>query len=199
MEEVVWTIVCAGVAAIGALIALARRSRAWTVAGAAFCLGGLALAVGTVVMPDPPVGAAADVAAWAEVLGALVILVGMVATLVAIGRAGRRKYLAVFAAATLAIATYQFWTTNWSARFGDVQTYCFDHGHGGGPIQRVPPGVHCHDGKADVFVPADGISWLALVGWSTYWGFIVAFPLMGLAWVVRRRPPGRALPATSNT
>jgi hypothetical protein len=200
MGEAIWTTVLVGVAVIGVLMVVRGESRAWRVAGVAYGLGGLGFAVGLVLMPHPTVGTAADVAAWAEVIGGLLIFAGMLVTLIALGRRGRRTFLVVFGAATLTIATYQFWTTNWPARFGDVQTQCFNRGHGGGgTIQRVPPGLHCNDGDGTVFVPADGIAWLALAGWSTYYGFVIAFPVMGLAWAVRRRPPGRRLAATSNT
>jgi hypothetical protein len=188
MEEVVWTSVFATVAGIGALIAIRRRSRAWTVAGVAYGLGGLGLAAYEIILPYPPVGTATDVAVWAQLLGGLSLFVGMVATLIALGRGGRRKFLAMFAGITLVVSTYQFWTTNWPARFGDVQSHCFDRGHdGGGPIQRIPPGLHCYDDGVQVFVAADVISWLALAGWSTYLGFIATFPVMGIAWLISNR------------
>jgi len=90
----------------------------------------------------------------------------------------------LWTAATLAIATYQFWTTNWVARFGDTATWCFEAGHAlqPGKIERIPPRAHCSDG----FAPADGISWLALGGWSLFNGFVVSFPIVGIGEAVQR-------------
>jgi hypothetical protein len=192
VEESVWTTVYALVAGIGVLIALRRRSRAWVTAGIAFGLGGLGLAAYEIILPYPPVGTAMDVAVWAEVLGGLSLFVGMVATLVALGRGGRRKFLALFAGVMLVVSTYQYWTTNWPARYGDVYSHCvFERGQdGGGSIQRVPPGLHCRGDGGEVFVAADAISWLALAGWSTYFSFIATFPVMGIGWLfTRRRTP----------
>jgi hypothetical protein len=126
------------------------------------------------------------VAAWLAWVGFISITAAAALTLVAMGRRGRRRFLVVFAAATLVIGTYQFWTTNWVARFGDTATYCDDAGHAlqPGASKRIPPGVECAGG----FVDADGISWLALGGWSLFYGFAAAFPVMGLAWLIRQRP-----------
>jgi hypothetical protein len=191
MEEVVWTSVFAAVAGIGALIAIRSRSRAWTVAGVAYGLGGLGLAAYEIILPYPPVGTATDVAVWAQVLGGPSVFVGMVATLVALGRGGRRRFLVLFAAVTLAVATYQFWTTNWPARFGEVRSYCTDQSldFRGGPVQRVPPGVTCYDRGQEEFVPADSLSWVALGGWSLFYGFVLTFPVMGFAWLITWRRP----------
>ena len=82
---------------------------------------------------------------------------------------------------------YQFWTTNWVARFGDAAPWCAEAGHALAPgtIDRIPPRVRCRDG----FALADGISWLALGGWSLFYGFALSFPIMGVAWAARRMPP----------
>jgi len=197
--EAVWIAVFLVVAATGLGIAAGRRSRSWTAAGIAFALGGAGIAFYNAFLPDPPVGTMTDVASWAAVLGFLCLVIACIFTLVAVGSGGRRRFLVVLAASTLVVGTYQFWSTNWAVRFGDPQTQCFDKGHLGPPggIQRIPPGVHCRDDTAvahsgtvpmkTVFVPADGISWLALGGLSLYYAIALSFPLMGLAWVVRRR------------
>jgi hypothetical protein len=202
MEEVVWTAVFVMVACAGTLIAKRARSTAWTVAGIAYAVGGIGLAPYEILAPEPPSdGTALDIAVGLAMVGWFAIFVGMVATLVALGRGGRRRFLAFFGAVTLAIGTYQFWTANWPARFGDTATRCSEEGFALHPavVQRIPPGLQCHDSNARAFVPADGLAWVALVGWSLFYGFIATFPVMGLAWVISRRPRGRALPATSNT
>ena len=38
------------------------------------------------------------------------------------------------------------------------------------------------------FAPADGISWIALGGWSLFYAFAASFPIMALAWLARRTP-----------
>jgi hypothetical protein len=186
-----WTAVFATVAGIGIAIAAGRRSRAWILTGIAYTIGGIGYAMYFIVVPDPPVGTAADIGVWFGIGGFLFLFAATVLTLVAIGRRGRHRFLVLFAAATLVVATYEFWTSNWAARTGDVPTRCVNTGHNFGPrssIQRVPPGVRCSDPAGQVFVPADAICWLALAGWSVFYGFVVSFPLMGLTWVVRRRP-----------
>jgi len=194
-----WTSVFILVAAIGAAIAIWRPSRAWTLAGIGYGLGGLGLATYTVVLPDPPVGETAlDVAGWFETIGLMSLLVGMVSTLIALGGAGRRKFLQVLAVVTLTVAVYQYWTTNWPARFGDVASHCTNKGldFRAGPIRRIPPGLTCHDGGKEVFVAADGLSWVALAGWSLFYGFVFTFPVTGAAWLISRRPltPARISP-----
>jgi hypothetical protein len=198
MIDAIWTTVFIGVAAIGAALLVARRSRIWSAAGLAYVLGGIGFgtynAIWLVGAFEPPFDSTAvDVAAWFAVPGFFALLAATLLTLIAIGRRGRRRFLVVFAAATLAIATYQFWTANWAARFGQAEARCFDTQHfaSRANIQRVPPGVACFDRGNEVFVAADGISWLALAGWSVFYGFVASFPLMGLAWAVRQRPlPG---------
>jgi hypothetical protein len=149
----------------------------------------------------------ADVAIWSATLGFFSLAGAMLVTLIALGAGGRRRFLLAFAATTLTIGVYQFWTSNWAARTGPATDRCISTGHyGPGRIERTPPGVHCvrgdrfvsHPGPGntelieprggDVFVPADAICWLALVGWSTSYGLLASFPLMGVAWVTRRRP-----------
>jgi hypothetical protein len=198
MVDAIWTAVFIGVAGIGAALLVVRRSRMWMAAGLAYVLGGIGYATHSAIHLagafEPPFDSAAvDVAVWFGVIGFFALLAGALLTLIAIGRRGRRRFLVAFAAATLAIATYQFWTTNWVARFGQAEDRCFDSGHfaSRANIQRVPPGVRCFDRGNEVFVAADGISWLALAGWSVFYGFVASFPLMGLAWAVRQRPlPG---------
>jgi hypothetical protein len=90
------------------------------------------------------------------------------------------------------VGTYQFWTSNWAARFGDVPTRCVDTGHAFRPpgrVQRIPPGVRCYDDvalvhsktvpKKTVLVPPDAICWLALLGWSLYYSFAMSFRSWG--------------------
>jgi hypothetical protein len=196
MEEVVWAACFVAIACVGVLMAMRRRSRAWSVAGVAYGLGGLAAAPYLIVVPDPSVGGTAlDLATWSAAIGYLLIFAGMIVTLVAIGRAGRRRFLVLFAGVTLAIATYQYWTTNWPARFGDVGSQCTNEGLAlrGGSVERVPPGLNCYDRGNEVFVPADGLAWLALGGWSLFYGFVATFPAMGIAWLISNRPrPMRA-------
>jgi hypothetical protein len=198
MVDAIWATVFIGVAAIGVALLVARRSRIWSAAGLAYVLGGIGFGTYSAIhlsgAYEPPFDSAAlDVAIWFAVIGFFALLSGTFLTLIAIGRRGRQRFLVVFAAATLAIATYQFWTTNWAARFGEAGDACFnaDQFASRATIQRVPPGVRCFDRGSDVFVAADGISWLALGGWSVLYGFVASFPLMGLAWTVRQRPlPG---------
>ena len=192
MIDAFWCVTWAGVSAVGIGMVVRHRSRTWMAAGVAYTFGGVGFLVSWVLVLmgafDPPFdGSADEVAAWFGGVGFLVLVAAATLTLIAIGRRGRRRFLAVVAAATLAIATYQFWTTNWSARYADTATWCSDtrHDFAPGDIQRIPPGVQCADG----FAPADGISWLALGGWSLFYGFAASFPIMGLAWLARRTPP----------
>jgi hypothetical protein len=195
MVDVIWLGVWVAVTASGIAIIAGRWSRTWVAAGIGCVLGGVGFSVAWASSLlgafDPPAeGNADEVAAWFGGLGFLFLVAAAVLTLIAIGRRGRRRFLIVWAAATLAIATYQFWTTNWPARYADTATWCSDTGHEFAPghVQRIPPGVQCADG----FASADGISWLALGGWSLFYGFVVSFPIMGLAWAARRlRPPYR--------
>ena len=199
MEKAVWTAAFVAVAATGIAIVAARRSRTWIAIGILLALGGLGIAFYSAFLPDPPVGKSADIAVWADVLGFFCLVGAGALTLIAIGSQGRRRFLVVLAATTLAVGTYQFWTSNWAARFGDVQTQCLNTGHAGlpGSVQRVPPGVHCYEDialagpktvprKVD-FVPADAISWLALLGFSAYYACALTFTLMGAGWLLRRR------------
>ena len=199
MIDVVWLAAWVAVTVAGAVIVRTGRSRLWVAAGIAYILGGIgattyAAAEVTGAIDRPAQGSADDVAVWFAPPGFLALLVATVLTLVAIGPRGRRRFLILFAAGTLAVATYQFWTTNWVVRFGDVASYCFDAGYAPAErgIQRVPPGAYCSEPaiplRDEVFVPADGISWLALGGSSAFYGFAASFPLMGFAWVARRRP-----------
>jgi hypothetical protein len=176
-------------------------------AGAAYAFGGIGFLVSRILVVlgafDPPFDDSADeVAAWFGGIGFLMLVAAATLTLLAMGRRGRRPFLVVLAATTLTIATYQFWTTNWVVRFGDVATYCSDAGYAPArdlSIQRLPPGVRCSEwvwrrgeeyarAGDEVFVPADGISWLALGGFSLFYGFAASFPIMGLAWLARRLP-----------
>jgi hypothetical protein len=194
--DVIWIAVFAALTGTGVAIAVTARTRLWTAAGLAFALGGLGYGTWAVfrlsgVFDPPAYGAAADVATWFGVAGALSIFAGMLVTLVALGQTGRRRFLVVFAAATLAVGMYEFWTSNWAARTGDVATRCSNTGHdfnSRSSIQRMPPGVRCLDGSRQVFVPADAICWLALAGWSLFFAFVLSFPVLGMGWVVRRWP-----------
>jgi hypothetical protein len=195
MSTAVWIAAFAALAATGVAIAVRARSQLWIVAGIAFALGGLGYETWYVVCLagglDPPAdGAAADVAIWFALAGSLSILTGMVLALLALGREGRRRFLVVFAAALLVVGTYEFWTSNWAARTADAQWRCENSGHyftDQATIQRLPPGVHCVEGTRDVFVAADAICWLALVGWSAFYAFVFSFPLLGMDWAARRR------------
>jgi hypothetical protein len=200
MDEVIWAAVFVAVAGTGIAIALARRSRTWILAGIAFALGGIGIA-GYALIPDPPLGTAVDVGGWFALVGFFSLLIATALTLVAIGSRGRRRFVVLLAATSLVVGTYLFWTSNWPARFGDVPTRCADTDHDLGPnggVQRIPPGVRCFDGIAQtssrpmpteaVFVPADAICWLALLGWSVFYSFVASYPLMGMAWLFRRRP-----------
>jgi hypothetical protein len=196
MEEIAWIVVSIAVAAIGVAVVVRAGSRAWLIAGLAYALGGLGYGVywGIYLTGafDPPIAfTAVDVAVWFGVVGFLAIAVAMVATLVAVGRAGRRRFVVVFAAATLAIGTYEFWTSNWAARTASATDRCVATGHEFGPrtrIQRMPPGVICDERGNETFVPADGICWLALAGWSIFWALLASYPIIGLGWALRQRP-----------
>jgi hypothetical protein len=191
--DVVWTGVFAGVVGSGIAMVLTRRSWTWIAAGAGYILGGIGLLVYLLITLtgtyEPPFeGTAVDVAVWSAAVGFLVLCLTAALTLIAIGRIGRRRFLVVFTAATLAVTTYHFWTSNWAARFGGVPSRCSDAGHltTRAKVQRIPPGVLCPDEGREIFVAADGISWLALAGWWVFLGFAASFPLMGVGWLVRR-------------
>jgi transposase InsO family protein len=135
-------------------------------------------------------GTATDLAVWCGGLGFMALLAGAILTLIALGRRGRHQFLLVLAVTTLTIATYEFWTSNWAARYGDVSDRCFYAALApGAGVQRVPPGVRCIDpgDGEEVFVPADAICWLALGGWSLVYGFAASFPVMAIGWAARRR------------
>jgi hypothetical protein len=199
MEKVLWTAVFVVVAATGIAIAVGHRSRTWTAAGIALALGGTGIAFYDAFLPDPPTGTMTDIAGWAAVLGFFCLVIASALILVAIGSSGRRRFLVVLASTTLVVGTYQFWTTNWTARFGDVATRCADTGHAllPGRVQRIPPGVRCYDEVAlvhgrtvprkAVLVRPDAICWLALGGSSLLYAFVISFPLMGLGWLLQRR------------
>jgi hypothetical protein len=197
IENVIWAVSSAALAVVGVAVMLRGTSRAWLIAGSAYFVGGVGSTVSAAIYLtdpyDPPIDfAAADIAAWAGLVGFLAIAAAMVATLVAVGRAGRRRFVTVFAAMTLTIGTYEFWTSNWAARTATARDRCIATGHVFGPekprIQRVAPGVWCPDPGGEVFVPADGICWLALAGWSIFWALLASFPVLGLGWAARRRP-----------
>ena len=183
------------VAGVGIAMMFARGSRVWVAAGLAYAIGGVGFQTYYVIgltgaFEAPLNNTAANVAVWFAAVGFISLLIAAVLTLVGIGRDGRHRFLIVFAAVTLTTATYMFWTSNWAARTGDVASRCFDTGYGVGPnagIERIPPGVRCFDGTREVFVPADAICWLALVGWSLFYGFALSFPVYGLAWLAERR------------
>jgi hypothetical protein len=192
-----WLALSVAIALAGVVLVVLGSSRWWRSAGAAFLLAGAALTVYEVIdlvydQYDVSHGTTGDLAAGALTVAALAILAGMVLTLVALGRAGRRRFLVVFATGILAIGVYEFWSSNWVARMGDPATHCSDRGHDFRPgldrVERMPPGVRCADGGAEILVAPDALSWVALVGWSVYYAFLASFPLMALAWVVRRRP-----------
>jgi hypothetical protein len=180
MDNVLWTALFLAVAGSGLAMLVMRRSWMWVLAGTAFVVGGIGC------VPYAATEHPGDVALWLLPVGYLSLLAAAPLTLVAMGRRGRHRFLIVFAVATVAFTMQQFWTTNWPGRYADTATWCSDNGHelAPGHIQRIPPGVQCADGV----VPADAISWLALAGWSTYYGFAVSFPIMGLAWLARRLP-----------
>lgn len=193
MEEVIWAVVvtagCGAVAGTALYIAIRGRSHTWRAAGIAYLVGAAGYMCWYWIVPDPPTdGTRLDIATSFGALGFLSILVGMVLTLVAIGQTGRRRFLFYLAAATLTIGTYQFWTTNWAARYADTRTRCtdYDHDFRAGTIRRLPPEVVCTDRGKEVAVPADGISWFALAAWSSVFGFAAAFPLMGVVWLADR-------------
>jgi hypothetical protein len=197
MEGFLSIVAAVALGAIAVVMIARATSRAWLIAGWAYFVGGVCAGVSWVIFLltdpfDPPVDfTAAGVATWFGAVGFFAIAVAMAATLVAIGRAGRRRFVVVFAAATLAIGTYEFWTSNWAARTASATDRCIDTGHDFGPrtrIQRMPPGVICDERGHEVFVPADGICWLALAGWSVFWSLLASYPIMGLGWALRRRP-----------
>ena len=197
MSAAVWIAVFGATALVGATLAVRGSSRSWRIAGVAFALGGAAFVpYGVICLTQGWNGfyrsSAGDAAITAATVGLVAIFAALVFTLVALGRSGRRRFLVVFAALTLAIGVVQFWTASWAARMGDVPTRCSDTGHDFRPgqdrIERIPPGVRCADGPVELLVPPDALSWLALVGWSAYYAFVASFPLMALAWAVRRRP-----------
>ena len=202
MENIFWTAVSAAQAAIGITLVLRGRTRSWRLAGFAYALGGACNFVYSVIYLagafDPPIDfTAVDVAVLFGVVGFFATAGAMVATLVAIGRTGRRRFLVVFAASLLTIGTYEFWTSNWAARTGAPADRCVATGHQSfgsttPRIERVPPGVWCPEQRSEVFVPADAICWLALVGWSTFWALLATYTIMGAGWALRRRPTLRA-------
>src|SRR3954471_21743445 len=115
MGDVIWIAVYAAVTAIGVAIAVTARSRVWIMAGLAFAVGGLGYGAYWIfslagALEPPADSAPADVAIWFAVAGVLSIFTGMTLTLIALGRTGRRRFLVVFAAATLVVGTYEFWT-----------------------------------------------------------------------------------------
>jgi hypothetical protein len=194
MGTIIWEALWAVAFFVGIGLASRGTSRSWRIAGAAYVLGGVGFgtyfAIDLTGALDPPVDhPAVDIAAWFAVAGFLSVVVAMPMTLVALGRTGRRRFAALFAAATLAIGTYEFWTSNWAARTGSPAGRCADARQETGPgarIQRVPPGVWCPGANGEVFVEADAICWLALAGWSVFWSLMTSFPLMGLGWASRR-------------
>jgi hypothetical protein len=211
MGDVIWTAPWIAVALIGGLIMVRGKSVSWRLAGVAYALTGIGTGTYVVVTLtstyEPPFDSSTlEVAVWFALGGFFAGIAAVPLTLIALGRGGRRQFALVFAAATLTIGVYEFWTSNWAARTADATTRCIDTGHyGPGRIQRIPPGVHCVKGDrfitherggrkfiapagGDVFVAVDAICWLALVGWSTFYGLLATFPLMGLAWAARRRP-----------
>ena len=195
MIDVVWLAAWVAVTVAGAAIVRSWWSRVWVAAGIAFMLAGIGCSTYIAVdltgaLDHPAQSSADDVAVWFVRVGSLAVLAAAVLTLIAMGRRSRHRFLIVLAMTTFAVATLQFWTTNWVARYGDTSTRCSDtgHQHAPGRIQRIPPGMYCEDAGREVFLPADAISWLALAGWSTFCGFFASFPVMGLAWAGRRRP-----------
>jgi hypothetical protein len=197
MVEIFWIAVWTALAAVGVVVLARGRSRAWLIAGAAYLVSGIGLGVGTAVVAvtdayGPPIDfTAVDVAVAFWIVGLVAVFAAMVATLVAIGRSGRRRFVIVFAATTLVVGTYEFWTSNWAARTAGATQRCADTQialPSAARIQRVPPGVQCSYDDGDVFVAADGICWLALAGWSIFWALLASYPIMGVGWAVRRRP-----------
>jgi hypothetical protein len=197
MGNSIWVGAFAAIALIGTTLAIRGSSRSWRVAGGLYAVGGMLFLLYYVVCLaggyEPPAdGAIGDAAEWGYTIGVFAILAATMSTLIALGRPGRRRFVVVFAAATITTAVVLFWTSNWAARMTDPATRCSDTAHDWRPgwdrIERVPPGARCSDQGREVFVPADAISWLALGGWSAYYAFLATFPLMGLVWAARRRP-----------
>jgi hypothetical protein len=124
------------------------------------------------------------------VVGLISLSVGAVLTLVAIGKQGRRQFLATFVTATFAVGLYEFWFSDWAAHFGDVATACANAGYDASArahVERLPPRLHCYDRGIDVFVPPDAVAWVALAGSSLFYGFTTSFPLVALILAIRKR------------
>jgi hypothetical protein len=136
----------------------------------------------------------------------------------ALSRLAWRRKLAIWGAATAVFVVAQFFTTAWPSRYDNSIATCNDRGwkeaqyvtvrpeRGHRPgimrgptghIQRLPPGVECIQptGKGKYFLPADAISWLALIGYSAAFGFVTAVVLVGLQSSRLRR--GRSPNATA--
>jgi hypothetical protein len=128
----------------------------------------------------------------------------------ALSRMAWRRKLAIWGAATAVFVVGQFFTTDWPSRYDNPTATCNDRGWQeaqvvtirperghrpgivrgpAGHIQRVPPGVECIQptGEGKYFLPADAISWLALIGYSAAFGFVTAVALVGLNSSLRRR------------
>ncbi len=196
MGEVIWLAVSVALFAVGISLVLRGTSKSWRMAGVAYAVGAVGLGIHSVFNVtgalDPPLDyPEVDIAVWFGLIGFFSIAAAMLLTLIALGQAGRRRFLIVFAATTLVVGTYQFWTSNWAARTGTAADRCYDTGHDSGPnsrIERMPPGVRCSHGATEVFVAPDAICWLALFGWTAFDSLLLTFPITGVAWAARRRP-----------
>jgi hypothetical protein len=196
------------VAAAGVMIVVLNRSRLWRAVGLGYTVGGAAMAP-VFILPLPcdrwvcgdsggPVFGVLAVCGFVCVLGAAVL------TLVALGRHGRHRFAALWLAAALVVGIIGFLDSTWAARY-DPMGRCFAGapamplspsgprgyavGGQGASTERVqvwPPGVQCSGAGYSYFVPARIVDGVILAAYAVSYGFLLAYPLTGLGWLLGR-------------
>ena len=168
----------------GVAIALLGSSWKWRATGLCFALG-----VAAMIPFNRGVSPSATEEALA-VAGFVLLMTGLVLTFVAAGRRGVPYFLATWAAATVGFGIGGFVDSNWASRY-DPLGRCFRESSSGTSATKQiwPPGVRCSGGQSEDFVGANVVDGLILLGYSASQGFLVSFPLTGLACVLL--PGGR--------
>jgi hypothetical protein len=197
------------VATVGVMIVVLNGSRLWRAIGVGYAVGGAALAP-VFILPLPCDGwvcgdSGGPVVGVLAVCGFVCVLCAAVLTLVALGRHGRRRFAALWLTAALVVGIIGFLNSTWAARYDPVGR-CFEgapaepllspsgpRGHAVGGqhastegMQVWPPGVQCSGAGYSYFVPARVVDGVILAAYAVGDGFVLAYPLTGLGWLLGR-------------
>ena len=197
------------VATAGVVIVVLNTSRLWRAVGVGYAVGGAAMAP-VFIIPLPCDGwvcgdTGGPVVGVLAVCGFVCMSGAAVLTLVALGRHGRRRFAALWLAGALVVGIIGFLNSTWAARYDPVGR-CFEGAPAMPPLspsgprgyavsgqhastERVqvwPPGVQCSGAGYSYFVPARIVDGVILAAYAVSYGFLLAYPLMCLGWLLGR-------------